>query len=821
MKGIIFEIPDSLMNKDLLVVNRIIKAPPQLGFGGDEIGENIIQFSKGQNNKLSIKRIYFLKRTGDSLQNGMYQAVENSNYNPITALFDIKTITPDSSAVVIDMTDYLNTDNDIFFFGFLAKTPGFGYGLEAYQADKSYVNKIMAFPSNVEIKTVKTYLKSSFPLSFELNSSIILLPAQPMQARYLDDRVGYFARGFYNFETDRPVDAKWIITRWRLEPKEDDLEKYKRGELVEPKKPIIYYIDPATPKKWVPYLMQGVNDWQQAFEKAGFKNAIRCVEAPVNDSNWSLEDARHSVIVYKASNISNAVGPQVSDPRSGEVLESHIEWYHNVIELIRNWYMIQAGPNDPRARKMQFDDSLMGQLIRFVCSHEVGHTLGLRHNFLASATIPTDSLRSKHYVDENGFCPSIMDYARFNYVAQPQDGFEPRDLMPKIGVYDKWAIEWGYKWLPAFKTPEEYQAYMSDWATKQLENDKRLWFGVETYNYPNQDPTRQSEDLGDDAMKAGRYGIENLKRVRSKLAEWTKAENEGYEDLNKMNSQVVDQYFRYLNHVAVNIGGIIWAQKNVEQKGKPITFPSRDKQKAAIQFLQDELFATPAWLFNNDAFSFQTKDPSYVDFPGNMHLLNIIQRTILLRITSHNITSNLLLAQTSSPGDHYSVDELFTDLESGIWKELKTKATIDIYRRNLQKLYVERLIELTGGFSTARDAWDSQLYPAITITDVYPIIKSHLRDLLKMIDAALPGYTDKMSRLHLIELKDRINKAFYDQMYGTQMAAAKLSGGRSKKRAIDQLNSGSEQELKGGLIMNQSRNCWEDMPPLDQIITNY
>ena len=367
------------------------------GYAGDQIGSNVIRFEKGPNNKLFLKKVSFDEISKDSTQ-AMYKAVTNSNVLPIVAAFDIKVLPTDSTATVIDFTDYISGDNDVLFFSGNAKN---AFQVGGYQSDKSYINDVKSYPVNIEIKTVKTYSKgggssltartpgagvstSNVLYTLELNSSMVLLPQAPARQRFFDPRVGYFARSYTDFDVNpQGVKDISIIVRWKLEPRAEDVEKYKRGELVEPKKQIIYYIDPATPKKWVPYLIQGVNDWQDAFEKAGFKNAIvaKPAPAPWEDSTWSLEDARYSAIVYKPSVVANASGPNVHDPRSGEILESHINWYHNVMNLLRNWYFIQCAPTDPRARKMEFDDELMGQLILFVSSHEVGHTLWLRHNF--------------------------------------------------------------------------------------------------------------------------------------------------------------------------------------------------------------------------------------------------------------------------------------------------------------------------------------------------------------------------------------------------------------------------------------------------------
>lgn len=477
-----FEIPDSLLNREILVVNRIAKAPAGvragfLGYAGDEISENVISFEKGPSNKLFLRTFSYTEQGRDSA--GMYQSVRNSNLQPINAGFTIAAIHTDSisdlKSTVIEMTDYMNGDNDILFFNSQVKRQ---LGLSAYQRETSYVVDAQAFANNVEIQTVKTYMRSasagssglslSFgtsggsPSTFELNSSMILLPRVPMKPRYYDPRVGYYATGYTDFDLNsQGVEQVQMITRWRLEPKPEDVNKYLRGKLVEPAKQIVYYIDPATPKKWVPYLMQGVNDWNIAFEKAGWKNAIVAKTAPTDDPSWSLYGAGYSAIVYKPSDIANASGPHVHDPRSGEILETHINWYHNVMNVLRDWYLIQTAAVDPRARSMRFSDSLMGQLIRVVCAHEVGHTLGLRHNWGSSSTVPVENLRNKAWLEANGHTPSIMDYSRFNYVAQPEDHVTEAGLLPRIGEYDKWAIEWGYHWTPVSISSEQEVASLN------------------------------------------------------------------------------------------------------------------------------------------------------------------------------------------------------------------------------------------------------------------------------------------------------------------------------------------------------------------------
>ncbi|MBD8387815.1 zinc-dependent metalloprotease [Dysgonomonas sp. BGC7] len=753
-----FEIPDSIMGRDILVVNRISKAPVNrykslVGYPGDQIGENVIKFEKGPNNKIFIRNISYMEQAKDTL--GMYLSVKNSNMQPIVAAFPIQTQKKDSVSknqnTVIDITDFINGDNNIFFFDTYMKK---GRGIGNYFADRSYIDTIKAFPINIEIKTTKTYAQAppmgfppqsaatfpNDPMTYELNSSLVLLPKEPMKPRLFDPRVAYFAVRYTDFDSNpQGIEYKSNITRWRLEPKEEDLQKYLNGELVEPKKPIVFYIDPATPKKWVPYLMAGVNDWQEAFKKAGFKNAIIGLEAP-KDSTWSLEDARHSAIVYKPSDIPNASGPHVHDPRSGEIIETHINWYHNVMSLLRNWYLIQAGNVDKRAQKMQFDDELMGQLIRFVSSHEVGHTLGLRHNFGSSATVPVENLRDKEWVEANGHTPSIMDYARFNYVAQPEDNISEKGLFPRIGIYDEWSIEWGYRYLPQFATAEDEVPFSNKTIIEKLQSDKRYTFGTET---DPDDPRNQSEDLGDNAMLASSYGIKNLKRIIPQIFDWTQEPNKGYENARTIYNEVVNQYSRYMGHVSKNVAGIYRTPVTREENKNALEFVPKATQKEAMLFLSDQLFATPEWLIDKALIGKALIDP--------VSSIGSAQKRVIDRLISKNTIDKMLRDEAYNGTTAYTANDMFTDLKKGIWGELTNGKNIDIYRRNLQKNYVNALIKIT-------DDKTLQTNPFASASDAMAIARTQLTDLRQSLRNAITS-SSGIKRSHLQDLSAQIEKA--------------------------------------------------------------
>jgi hypothetical protein len=766
-----FEIPNELLNRDILTVNRISKAAAGMrsggffGYAGDQISQNVIRFEKGPNNRIFLRNISFAEYTKDSTS-PMFAAVNNSNVQPIAASFEIRAFAKDSAASVIDITDYISGDNEILHFNSSLKT---SLRLGAIQADKSYIEGVKSFPINIEIKTVKTYGRTPAPstipgvpaggpggnMTVELNSSLVLLPKKPMQPRYFDPRVGYFAVGHTDYDANpQGVENVIMVKRWRLEPKEEDMEKYKRGELVEPKKPIIFYIDPSTPAKWVPYLMQGVDDWKMAFEKAGFKNAIMAKKAPAKeeDSTWSLDDARNSAIVYKPSDIANASGPSISDPRSGEIMESHINWYHNVMELLRDWYFVQCSPTDPKARKMVFDDELMGQLIRFVSSHEVGHTLGLRHNYGSSSSVPVENLRNKTWVEANGHTPSIMDYARFNYVAQPEDNISQAGLFPRIGDYDKWAIEWGYKLFPEYKSAEAEKAHLNKWVIEKLK-DKRLWFGTETN--PD-DPRSQSEQVGDDAMKGSLYGIKNLQRIVPNLTEWTKEANEDYSNLRQMYDQVHNQYTRYMGHVTKYVGGIMETPKMVEESGPVYETVPEAKQREAVDFLQKNLFTTPGWLINKDIADKTAINP--------VSVIGLTQDIMLGRMLSIRTMSKLLDAEALLGKQAYQLTELLADLKKGIWSELAARKPIDIYRRNLQKSYVNTLnsiINPPAAGITSGGGFTISFGPAVSTdkSDIKSIVRAHLHQLRNEVRQAAAAIRDEMSRYHLQDVATRIDNA--------------------------------------------------------------
>jgi len=762
-----FEIPDSILGRDILVVSRLAKAGADMrssgsmaGYAGDQINENVIRFEKGPGNRLFIRDISYSEHSADSTQ-PMYRAVVNSNIQPIVSALDIKAYHKDSvsgvNSIVIEITDLLNGDNDIFFFATRAKT---AFKVAAYQPDKSYLLEVKTFPINTEIKTVKTYTKGGQGMqsingvqtpvgptgnfTVELNTSLVLLPKEPMKARYADDRVGYFTTGYTDFDMN-PQGVKDIqmIARWRMEPKDADIEKYKRGELVEPKKQIVIYIDPATPAKWVAYLIQGINDWSSAFEKAGFKNAIVGKKAPTpqEDPSWSLEDARHSALVYKPSSIPNASGPHVSDPRSGEIIETHINWYHNLMKLVHDWYFIQTAAVDPKARNMQLDDELMGQLIRFVSSHEVGHTLGLLHNFGSSTATPVEKLRDNKWLTENGHTSSIMDYARFNYVAQPGDNISQSNLMPRIGDYDIWAIEWGYKWLPEYRTPDAELPFLNKWIIEKSKN-RRLWFGSER---SNDDPRSQNEDLGDNAMKAGEYGIKNLKRIVPNLIKWTSAADESYGNLSEMYVELQNQFYRYMGHVTKNIGGRYETPKAVGQAGPVYELVPASTQKEAVEFLNAQLFTTPSWLLDKDILSITGTSP--------FSIVSGMQNAILNKLFAEG-TLNKLLAAEAINANAYTITALIKDLQKGIWSELDTKHAISIYRRNLQKIYVEKMIAIVKPAAAAGSS-----VTAAGSSDVSSVVKSALANLKIKIRSTLPLIKDERSRSHLQDMFERIINA--------------------------------------------------------------
>ncbi|GLU51012.1 zinc-dependent metalloprotease [Dyadobacter frigoris] len=767
-----FEIPDTLLNRDIMAVTRYSKAAAGGGiFGGEEVKRQMLRWEKGQDNNILLRSETVVMASPDSTK-PIFQAVKNSNSDPIIGVFDIKALKKgdNEKSSVIEVTDFFNADNQTFSLSPIVKQI---HKLAAFKKEASYIEKMSAYPINTEIRTVKTfavvppaisltpvpsvgsYLPSGYDagvVTLELNTSLILLPKTPMRKRIFDNRIGFFANQYAIFgEESQKSDNEIFAVRWRLEPKNaEDANRQKNGELIEPKKPIIYYIDPATPEKWRKALKAGVDDWQVAFEKAGWKNAIRGEYWPEKDTTMSLEDARFSVIRYFAADIQNAYGPNVHDPRSGEIIESHIGWYHNVMRLLRNWYMIQGAAVDPAARKKTFDDELMAQLVRFVSSHEIGHTLGLRHNMGASSATPVEKLRDKAWLEKNGHTSSIMDYARFNYVAQPEDGIT--NLFPKIGNYDKWAIQWGYSYLPNTNLKEE-KAILNKW-TKEAYKNPSLHFGTENSPY---DPRYQTEDLSDNAMKASEYGIKNLKRIVPNLISWSKEDGESYKELDELYANVLAQYRRYLGHVIKNIGGIYDTPVTYDMEEEGFTTVPKSTQKEAINFLNAQLFKTPTWLLDQNVLK-KIKPESGVE------AIKSLQEYALTSLLAGDRAVRLM--ETGISSKYYTIDDLFTDIDSGLWSEVKTGQVIDIYRRNVQKIYVEKLIDLLKpGKATVVSIPAGALYASnsrvveLEKTDLPSVARGHLESLKASIKKAIPLETDKMSKYHLKDVLQRIDLA--------------------------------------------------------------
>ena len=743
-----YEINDSLLGREMLMVTRIAKTASGLGFGGGKQNTQVLRWQK-KDSKILLRVVSHNIVASDSLP--VSEAVLNSNFEPILYSFKIESKGIDSISTLIDVTKLFN--EDVKPLGF-PQSRRKGYKISSLNSKKSFIESIKSYPENIESRHVKTYNSSSPPsnsstgtISLEINNSMILLPKTPMKRRYFDQRVGWFARSQvdYGLDVQESKSLKYL-DRWRLEVKDEDLEKFENGELVTPKKQIVYYIDRATPVKWRKYLKQGIEDWQAAFEEAGFKNAIIAKDPPTKeeDPEWSPEDVRYSVVRYLASPIPNANGPHVSDPRSGEILESDINWYHNVMTLLRNWFFVQTAAINEDARGVSFDDEVMGRLIRFVSAHEVGHTIGLPHNMGSSSAYPVDSLRSASFTKKFGTAPSIMDYARFNYIAQPED--KDVALMPDIGVYDKHAVRWGYRPIPNAKTAKDEKKTLDKWI-RDNENSLMHRFGSAGI-----DPSSQTEDLGDDAVKASEYGILNLKRIVPNLTKWTSEDGKDYSDLQTMYGQVLTQFNRYMGHVSSNIGGVYQYYKTYDQEGPVYTHVKKSHQKKCMNFLNDQLFETPTWMIDNNILN-------KIEFAGITNRIRSTQSRTLNSILDFGKMARLIENEAINGKNAYSLIDMMSDLKKGIWKELYSHKTIDVYRRNLQFAYLDRISYIMNEEQGSLPSWARGRVTSVKVSqsDIRTIAVGQLLELKKDIKRH-KNRSDKMTKMHLDMAMAKINK---------------------------------------------------------------
>ncbi|MCK0179838.1 zinc-dependent metalloprotease [Flavobacteriaceae bacterium S0862] len=739
----LYEIPDSLLGREMLVVSRIAKnTSNNRNFGGQKANTQVLRWQK--KDKQIVVRIVSHSIVADE-DKPVHEAVVNSNFEPVLYTFPIKAFNDDKTATVIDVTELYSTDVKALGLPQYLRT---SYKISRLDSKKSFIESVKSYPINIEARHVKTYVANAAPsnsstgtVSVEMNTSMLLLPKEQMKRRHFDERVGWFARSQVDYGLeDQKSKRVTYLNRWRLEVKDEDIEKFKRGELVEPKKQIVYYIDRATPKKWRKYIKQGIDDWQVAFEAAGFKNAIIGKYPPTveEDPEWTPEDARYSVVRYLASPIPNANGPHVADPRSGEILESDINWYHNVMSLLQGWFFVQTAAINPEAQMVGFKDEVMGELIKFVSSHEVGHTLGLPHNMGSSSAYKVDDLRDPAFTQKYGTAPSIMDYARFNYVAQPGD--EGVALMPNIGVYDKHAIRWGYRPILDAKTPYDEKATLDKWILDHAD-DPMYRFG----QLNGIDPSAQTEDLGDDAIKASAYGIANLKRIVPNLIEWTTKDGETFGDLSEMYGHVVSQYNRYMGHVTTNIGGVYKYTKTADQPGDVFVNVDKEHQENCLEFLNEELFKTPTWLID-EAIIKKT------EFNGVTERIRGIQARTLNNILNLTRMMRMIDNETLNGSEAYSLTSMMTDLRNGIWSEVRSGRNIDTYRRNLQRAHVERLATLMN----SNDVRGFRGTVTVKQSDILPIVRGELNRIKRLAQSgANRGNT--LTRYHLQDIVERID----------------------------------------------------------------
>ncbi len=702
-----FEIQDSLFKREFLVVNKLSQVPFQVNEAGLNKGMNyenkIISFYKDTIAKKVWVKSY-VPKVSSPKEDAITQSVQNNFAESIIEVFDIETKNNDSSAVVIKVNKIF--DGKQKSFNDVLSNIGFGGSVKS---DLSYIESLKSFPKNIVVKSqLTTSISEGGPalsVTLGVTSNIILLDKTPMKPRFSDNRIGFFTEKHWYFaDAQQAMLEKELITRWRLEPKKEDEERYLKGELVEPKKPIVYYIDPSTPKQWRKYIIDGVRDWQAAFEKAGFKNAVIAKEPTEKDLDFDIDDVRYSVITYAASPKSNAMGPSVVDPRSGEIIEADIIWWHNVMTSLQSWMRIQTGPIDPKARGNKFSDEHMGEAIRFVSSHEVGHTFGLKHNMGSSFAYDVESLRSKEFTAKmGGTAPSIMDYARYNYVAQPEDNVTV--ITPKIGEYDKYAIEWGYRWY----SPNDNETTKLNALIAKHQDDPIYFYGEQQENII--DPRSQSEDLGNDAVKASEYGLKNLKRVVDNILSWTYEKDQSYYETGKLYIGTIGQWQMYNRHVMNNIGGV-YLNTTVHGDNKQSYIPvPATMQKRATDYLAKNVITIPQWLFFNDILDKTNplKDSPLGPYEYTPYTLSReLQYSIMYDLFSDDrllrMTENELYQRNKTKDPVFTVNDLFKKMNQSVFAGTIANKSLSILERMTQKNYVDVLVVSTNKLFEKTDA---------------------------------------------------------------------------------------------------------------------
>ena len=566
-----------------------------------------------------------------------------------------------------------------------------------------------------------------------------------MKPRLFDQRVGWFTQKQYDYSSEElKSDQKTFIRKWRLEPK--DMEAYKRGELVEPIKQIVYYLDPATPEKLRKHIKKGVENWQKPFEQAGFKNAIICKDAPTKeqDPDFSPEDIRYSVIRYVASTTRNALGPSVSDPRTGEIIESDIIWYHNHLKSYRNRFLVETAASNPKARTLETSEEDIGEMMEMVISHEVGHALGFPHNMGASSSYEVEDYRNAEFTKTQGISATIMDYARFNYIAQPED--KGVRYIRKMGPYDDYAVNWGYRILPNSAKPEDEVTTLNQWIEAKA-GDLRFRFGNQGTTF---DPSSQTEDIGNDPVRAGNYAMKNLKVVAKNLADWTSKKTNNYDDLIEVNDELLTAWFRYVGHVVTSVGGYYERYSKPNQQVASYIVVPKVKQQMAMKWLLDHAFSDVAWLINKEVVTHQMM--------GYNEKIRVLQVSHLNDLLSFETLARLDNS-SHSEANYYKSVEFCKDLRVGLWSELASGAKPEVFRRNLQKAYIERMKYLLNEQMVPSQT--NREYYSVAQSDVRSTVRGELKALLASINLAKIKFKDTETIYHLEDCIDRIQTILY------------------------------------------------------------